>query len=70
MTIPLPIQDQMRCNWFEPHAKYAFLFGMSVFDQCWKKNKKTLVFEQAYPDLETVEDDCEALMKCLGKYGF
>lgn len=40
MTIPLQIQDQMRRNWFEPNYKYAFLFGMSKFDQCWKKDKK------------------------------
>ena len=62
MTIPLSIQDQMRCNWFEPNGKYAFLFGMSKFDACWKKNKKTNEYEQVYPDLDTVENDCNQIM--------
>ena len=30
----------MRNNWFEPDHKYAFLFGMSVFDEVWKLNKQ------------------------------
>ena len=43
---------------------------MSKFDECRKKNKKTGAYEQAYPDLDTVEKDCADLLKCLGKYGF
>ena len=60
----------MRKNWFEPNYKYAFLFGMSVFDACWKKSKKLNGYEQAYPDLESVQDDCEQILQCLDKYGF
>ena len=70
MTNPLTIQDQMRNNWFEPDGKYAFLFGMSVFDACWKKNKRTNLYEQAFADLSSVESDCNLLLKCLDKYGF
>ena len=58
MTIPLSIQDQMRFNWFEPNGKYALLFGMSKFDACWKKNEKLDKYEQAYQDLDTVQEDC------------
>ena len=60
----------MRRNWFEPNYKYAFLFGMSKFDCCWKKNKKLGGYEQAYPNLDTVENDCDELLQCIRKYGF
>ena len=48
----------MRFNWFEPNGKYALLFGMSKFDACWKKNEKLDKYEQAYQDLDTVQEDC------------
>ena len=59
----------MRNNWFEPDHKYAFLFGMSVFDEVWKLNKKD-EYEQVYPNLDTIQRDCNFLLECLSKYGF
>ena len=60
----------MRSNWFEPNGMYAFLFGMSCFDACYRKNKKTNSYEQAFSNLSTVKTDCNMLLECLNKYGF
>lgn len=67
MTVPLTLYEQMRRNWFEPNHRYAFMFGMSKFDAVYRK-KSDGSYQQAFDDLETVDDDCKKLSECLTQY--
>ena len=53
MTVPLTLLEQMQRNWFEPDQKIAVIFGMSKFDQVYKRTHAG-EYVQAFEDLATV----------------
>ena len=67
MTKPYTLYEQQGHNWFKPKHRLAFIFGMSKFDACWRRDKKGNLV-RAFNDLENAKTDCTTLIDCLRKY--
>ena len=54
---------------FSTKHKIVVLFGQSNYDACYKSEPdEDGHFQQGISNLETVQEDCKVLKKCLDKY--